>query len=125
MEQNETRNNFEDDYDETINLNWLSKELNRYADEKGWNKDYSIQEKLLLLHSEISEAVEELRSGHKVDYVYYRDSDGKPEGFGIELADLFIRALHLIGKEGIDIDGMMKEKILFNRGRPYRHGKKF
>lgn len=77
-----------------------------------------------LIHSEISEALEEYRKGHAQDYIYYRESDGKPEGIAVELADALIRILDTMAKiENINIDAVVQEKMAFNEGRPYMHGK--
>ena len=78
---------------------------------------------LALLHTEVSEATEEVR---KTDYVpnrtYYR-ADGKPEGLPAELADVFIRLLDTAESFGIDLEAAVREKMLYNAKRPYRHGK--
>ena len=42
---------------------------------------------IALIHSEASEALEEWRKGKTYEEVYYRESDGKPEGILFELAD--------------------------------------
>lgn len=80
--------------------------------------------KLCLIHSEISEALEENRDpvarekGH-----YYVSPTGKPEGFGIELADAAIRIMDLAESMGIDLENMIEIKSGYNRTRPYKHGK--
>jgi hypothetical protein len=111
----------------------------------------AITEKLDLIHSEISEALEELRKGHDPLKVYYSQTfkhedrevihysseqeweivDGvrrpllKPEGFIIELADAVIRIGDLVYLLGGDLEGSIAEKHDYNRTRPYKHGKKF
>ena len=79
-------------------------------------------EKAALVHSEISEAVEELRKGY-TNEVYYRESDGKPEGVGIELADALIRIFDLAEMLNINLWDCVVEKHTFNIGRRYMHGK--
>ena len=89
--------------------------------------DYSrlqIERKLLLAIGEICEAHEELRKGHDPNHVYY-DAKGKPEGFGMELADTHIRLLDVAASVGVDQDAMMTEKHEYNGTREYRHGKIF
>lgn len=49
---------------------------------------------------------------------------GKPEGIAVEMADCLIRILDWFGHEGLDVDGIVREKMLYNKGRPYKHGKK-
>ena len=81
-----------------------------------------IPEKLCLIHSEVSEALEEHRNGHAPTEIYYTGE--KPEGIGIELADVVIRVLDLCGALGIDLEGMIELKMTYNATRPHRHGGK-
>ncbi len=93
------------------------------ADLHGWHQlPFNIPEKLALVHSEISEALEEYRDNSVVDL--YVETDGKPEGFGVELADAVIRIADLCGELGIDLEKCIKTKMEYNKTRPYRHGGK-
>lgn len=78
-----------------------------------------------LIHSEVSEILEEFRAGHAATETYYRHPDGKPEGVPAELADTIIRCLDMADAFGIDIEAAIAEKHEFNITRPYLHGKKF
>ena len=49
----------------------------------------------------------------------------KPEGVAVELADAVIRIADLCGYLGIDLDAVIEEKMAYNAGRPYKHGKRF
>lgn len=94
------------------------------AVEKGWHdKERSLGEAVALMHSELSEALECLRS-HGPMTKWYRQEDGKPEGFAVELADTVIRIADTCGALGIDLEDALIEKLIFNRSRPYRHGYK-
>lgn len=78
--------------------------------------------KLALIHSEVSEVLEELRDGHPVNATRYT-ATGKPEGIPSELADIVIRVADLCGAEGLDLEDIIVEKMAYNTSRPYRHGR--
>lgn len=81
--------------------------------------------KLDLIHAELSEALEELRKGKGRNEIYFEDGKEKPEGFPVEIADVFIRLFDLCGWLGIDVDYVVKLKHEYNKSRPYKHNKKF
>lgn len=94
------------------------------AVEKGWweNSERNFPEILALIHSELSEALEEYRNGHPVEEV--RIENGKPEGVPIELVDAIIRIFDHFGRHKIDATEMIRMKMKYNATRPYRHGGK-
>jgi NTP pyrophosphatase (non-canonical NTP hydrolase) len=105
-----------------VNLKDIQKEVHRLAIDKGWYEEKrSIPELLCLVHSEVSEALEEYRSGSKGTRL---GDGGKPEGLPIELADVIIRVCDMAEYLGIDIENAIVAKHAYNKTRPYRHGGK-
>lgn len=108
------------------------KEIHKCAEEHGWweDKNRNVAEQLALMHSEISEALEEYRHGRKLNEVWYSSVPvhlgelKKPEGFGVELVDCIIRILDTAEAYNIDIEDLMNLKHAFNQNRSYRHGNK-
>lgn len=107
----------------------------------------TIPEKLALIHSEVSEALECYRSGEMAaaricncgqGYGLYgtlactpggctgevgHPSAGKPVGFHSELADILVRVADLSGALGIDLEEAVRVKMKYNATRPFKHGK--
>jgi hypothetical protein len=98
------------------------------AKEHGWWNDPNpnIPEKIALMHSELSEALEEYRSGKEFDDIHFKGINSAPEGFLIELADVFIRISDLIGYIQLKDQFVraLQTKLNFNKTREYRHGNK-
>ena len=87
-----------------------------------WEEERNIGELLALIHSEVSEALEEWRDGYALDEIRW-DKD-KPLGFSTELADILIRVADLAECVGINLDDALKTKMAYNATRPWRHGGK-
>lgn len=69
-------------------------------------------EKIALMHSELSEALEGLRKGLMDDKLPHRANAE------VELADAVIRILDWAGAMGYDIAGAIEDKLEFNASRP-------
>lgn len=109
-----------------MDLSKFQEEVHQVAVDHGWwEEERNIGEQIALMHSELSEALEEWRKGKDLQYVYYVDSKpDKPEGFPIELADCIIRILDTAERYGIDMVTVLQMKNEYNKTRPYRHGGK-
>ena len=136
-----------------MNMNEWAREIHENAVNHGWwESDRELPEILMLIVSELSEALEEYRAGRPM--VWYKcmpkdvfngcinmgnygeglvckkplcvcaDRGKKPEGIAVEVIDALIRILDWCGKEGIDVEALVKEKHEYNKIRPYKHGKR-
>jgi NTP pyrophosphatase (non-canonical NTP hydrolase) len=108
-----------------LNLDDLAQECHQIAVDHGWWEDWNrnVLEQVALMHSELSEAVEEIRAKEDPRVVYF-SIGGKPEGFGVELADTIIRILDTCARYKIPIGALVEQKMEYNRSRPYKHGNK-
>ena len=71
-----------------------------------------VAEKLVLIHSEVSEAMEGHRKGLMDDKLSHRPA------IEVELADAIIRIGDLAGALGLDLGGAIAEKMAYNAHRP-------
>lgn len=123
-----------------MNMNEWAREIHENAVNHGWwETDRELPEILMLIVSELSEALEEYRKGDMMDgrisCMHYYSGGGyvanaptvcckKPEGIAVEVIDALIRILDWCGKEGVDVEALVKEKHEYNKTRPYKHGKR-
>lgn len=104
----------------TLNCHGLAKASGWWTDlatgadttsQAGEPANVNIPEKLCLIHSEISEAMEGHRKGLMDDKLPHR------EMLEVELADAVIRIFDLAGGLGMDVAGAIAEKLVFNAER--------
>jgi hypothetical protein len=117
----------------------MQQEVVAFLKDKGWHEDgRSVGDEMALLHSEVSEALEEFREGRMTTVFlkqtgmgprYYDQQQGdeemtimKPVGFASELADILIRLLDDADRHGVDLVEEFRIKMAYNRTRPFRHG---
>jgi NTP pyrophosphatase (non-canonical NTP hydrolase) len=129
----------------------LIKKAHGMAKEKGfWDSERNKSELLMLIVSELAEALEALRKDHyankeAVNELYkdihinlwddeFNIMDGPwksgfeaniKSSFEDELADVAIRLFDLCGGLGVDLDKHIELKMMYNSMRGYKHGKQF
>jgi NTP pyrophosphatase (non-canonical NTP hydrolase) len=119
---------------EDVNLTALRDEAHQTAVDHGFT-GATIGEEIALMHTELSEALEDHRAGKAPNEVWYLDKTAgaetpdyhegyKPCGIPSEMADVIIRVLDFCGKYKIDIERAVLEKMAYNRTRSFRHGGK-
>lgn len=98
------------------------------ATEKGWwETERNFGEQIALMHSELSEALEEYRDNHPVDDIRWepnKTGELKPEGIVVEFADVLIRIFDTCERYGMPLSEALAIKTAYNKLRPYRHGGK-
>jgi len=90
-----------------MNLNTIAEENYLWVEEMGWHNK-TLLEALALVASEVGEAINECR--------HEKPSDEFPE----ELADIILRVLDIAHWQEIDIEKVIKEKMLKNQQRGNR-----
>jgi len=96
---------------------WILK-CHQAARKKGfWDKERNVGETLMLVVSELGEAIEAHRTG--------AFGIGQKDTFEDEIADAVIRLFDLCGGLEIDLEKQMEWKMAFNEKREVRHGKAY
>lgn len=123
----------ERDADPHPSITTIASRCHETATKKGWwDKHHDpltpteIAAKIALVHSEVSEALEEVRRPEwpPPSESWISPSDDKPLGFPTELADVVIRVFDLAVHMGIDIEKEIVRKMAYNETRLHRHGGK-
>ena len=96
-----------------MTINELVRECHRTAVDHGfWVDSPNVGEKIALMHSELSEALEGAR---------HNNYDNVAE----EMADVCIRVFDFCGHYYIDLEDALEKKMAINKERSYKHGKQF
>lgn len=125
-----------------MNVNEFAKDVHENAVAHGWwDTARSFPEVAALIHSEVSEALEEWRDGNPAIYGCCgipgavcefegacdkgeKTGTCKPEGVAVELCDAVIRIFDYLAYLGVDVEAVLTAKLEYNKGREYRHGGK-
>jgi len=124
-------------------LNKLAKEFHEFQTNAGFT-DSNITQRLMLVHSEITEAFEAFRKDKyanlkqfEKNVEVFKNYDGNlmwkeqfrslmKDTFEDELADALIRILAICEENNVDIEKHIKYKMKYNEMRGYKYGgKKF
>jgi NTP pyrophosphatase (non-canonical NTP hydrolase) len=118
-------------------MNKLAEEIFQNNKEKGfWDKERNTGEMLMLVVSELGEAMEALRKDRMANIDAFKEVTDEQlfennfkanikDTFEDEIADSIIRLLDMCGGLNIDIDFHIEQKLKYNKTRPRLHGKNF
>ena len=119
-------------FEKSIPLNLLAQVVHENAKAKGFHPEEPIEvfmaNQCNNLHAEVTELWDAWRAGKQDDLC---DKSEKMKDMNMrpltcteeELADIIIRALDLSARLDIDISRAVTMKHLYNKARPYKHGK--
>lgn len=100
-------------------LGVLAAQINRWMTHQGFWDSRNVGEKLALIHSEVSEAMEADRKGLQSDHI------GGFTGVEEEMADIIIRVLDFCHENNLRLGAAIQAKMVYNLSRPHMHGKKY
>ncbi|MDR0476212.1 MAG: hypothetical protein LBH43_21420 [Treponema sp.] len=117
-----------------MTLNELRDEVYEYAKKQGFHETpTNLGESLMLVVSELSEALEADRNGKRFAKTGVSADEIKLISGGFEkfargtveeeITDAIIRLFDIAGTLGMDLDRWVQSKMEYNKTRPYKHGK--
>ena len=122
----------------------LQARVHKISQDKGWwAAERTVGDLIALMHSELTEALEEYRDGREPGDVYYTCQElddgrvvgtrvaesrreiplgtlARPDGVAVQLGDCVIRILDFCARWGIDLETLLEEKVAYNERFPYR-----
>lgn len=121
-----------------MHIKEVSEKIHKTAKDKGfYDKEFNVGEKLMLVTSELGEALEAHRKNKfydkEVDFVTHNQGDffetvfiqHCKDTFEDELADATIRLFDLAEAMGINLEWHIEMKMRYNSTRDRLHGKKY
>jgi NTP pyrophosphatase (non-canonical NTP hydrolase) len=109
------------DFTIAMGIEALKHRAHTSAKEKGfWDNPPEIGTSLMLIVSELGEALEAYRNGNPASEKIPEISHAEEE-----LADVVIRIMDFVGRHNIRLSEAILRKMSYNKTRPHLHGKKF
>jgi len=135
----QTKKNMQNQQQLCLGINESAKQIHSNNKEKGfWEGERNVGEMLMLVVSELGEAMEAHRKNRfaNIEAFNARDEDRTTDSdvvsdfqelvkdtFEDEIADAVIRLLDLSAGLGIDLESHINLKVSYNKSRPRLHGK--